>query len=100
MSDTPAAPGLRSRIGSVAQRENLRVLAEFLVVAACTLAFVFTVLDIGAAVLEKNAAGKRDFIEYWASGQQLRHHANPYDGSAILPMERASGLPAGIPPMV
>ena len=100
MSDTPVAPGLRLRIESLAQRENLRVLAEFVVVAACTLAFVFTVLDIGAAVLEKNAAGKRDFIEYWASGQQLRHHANPYDGSAILPMERAAGLPGEIPPMV
>jgi hypothetical protein len=100
MSDTPVAPGLRLRIASVARLETLRVLGEFLIVAACTLAFVFTVLDIGAAVLEKNAAGKRDFIEYWASGQQLRHHANPYDGSAILPMERAAGLPTPIPPMV
>jgi hypothetical protein len=100
MSDSPVAPGLRLRIGSLAKLDTLRVLAEFLVVAACTLAFVFTVLDIGTAVLKTNAAGKRDFIEYWASGQQLRHHGNPYDGSAILPMEHAAGLPAEVPPMV
>ncbi len=74
-------------------RDKLRVVAEFLGVGICTLAFVFTVLNIDTALLERNSAGRRDFVEYWASGQQLAHHANPYDGAAILPLERSVGLP-------
>jgi hypothetical protein len=33
-------------------------------------------------------AGRRDFVEYWVSGHQLTHHANPYDWEAILALER------------
>jgi len=36
--------------------------------------------------------GTRDFIEYWAAEQQLVHHANPYDGEAILHLERPYGF--------
>ena len=82
------------------RRIGLRTIGEFLVVVTCTLAFVFTCLDIGAALAGNGSVGKRDFVEYWASGQQLAHHADPYDGSAILPIENAVGLPVGIPPMV
>jgi hypothetical protein len=39
---------------------------------------------------EKSAAN-RDFIEYWTAGQQLIHGANPYDGGAILQLEKAAG---------
>jgi hypothetical protein len=37
-------------------------------------------------------ATQRDFIEYWAIGQQLVHHANPYDVPAIVQLERKVGL--------
>ena len=43
-------------------------------------------------IVKTNSAGKRDFIEYWAAGQQLVHGANPYDGAAILPLQRGAGL--------
>ncbi len=43
-------------------------------------------------IMHNNNAGQRDFISYWAAGQQLRHGANPYDGAAILPIERAVGF--------
>ncbi|MGA1983676.1 MAG: glycosyltransferase family 87 protein [Acidobacteriaceae bacterium] len=75
-------------------------LAEFLVVGVCVLAFVFTALDICTAVLERNTAGTRDFVEYWASGQQLRHHADPYDRKAILAIERSVGYPHNSPALV
>jgi hypothetical protein len=39
-------------------------------------------------------AGSRDYVVFWATGQQLVHHANPYDGEAILRIERSAGLPA------
>jgi len=58
---------------------------------------------IGASIFvliaRNNNAGKRDYIEYWAAGQQLIHGANPYDGEAILPLQRAAGL-AGNHPQV
>jgi hypothetical protein len=100
MNVAPAAPNAPMPKEQPAQTNRLRMLAEFLVVGICTLSFVFTVMAIGSGVLGTAAPGTRDFVEYWASGQQLARHANPYDGSALLPMERVVGLPAGIPPMV
>ncbi len=100
MNDAPVVPASLMHRERPAQPDKLRLLAEFLVVAICTLAFLFTVMGIASGVLGTNAAGTRDFVEYWASGQQLAQHANPYDGSSLLPMERAIGLPSGIPPMV
>ncbi len=42
------------------------------------------------AMTSENAAN-RDFISYWAVGQQLVHRANPYDGPEILHIEQAAG---------
>jgi Glycosyltransferase family 87 len=82
------------------QPKKLRVIAEFLVVSICTLLFALTSAGICASVLENDAAGTRDFVEYWASGHQLAHHANPYDGGAILGLERSAGFPSGIPVLI
>ena len=48
---------------------------------------------VGILVLiaKSNNAGQRDFISYWAAGHQLIRGANPYDGAAIQPLERAAG---------
>jgi hypothetical protein len=80
--------------------KNLRILAEFLVVGICTLAFVLTALGIGSGLLLQNAPGTRDSIEYWAAGQQLVHHADPYDSDAILALERSAGFTSNSPPLV
>jgi hypothetical protein len=34
----------------------------------------------------------RDYLAYWAAGQQLVHHHNPYDGPAILALEQSVGF--------
>jgi len=47
--------------------------------------------------LSNKSAANRDFIEYWAAGQQLIHGANPYDGAAILRIERAVGFDGNKP---
>jgi Glycosyltransferase family 87 len=78
---------------------KLRAIPEFIVVGICTVAFVFTALGICASVLG-SAAGSTDFVEYWASGHQLIHRANPYDGDAILRLERSAGFPSGIPVLI
>jgi hypothetical protein len=67
----------------------LRVIAAFLLLA------------LGAGILafamKGSNATKGDFISYWAAGQQLVHRGNPYDGAAILRIERAAGYDAGRP---
>jgi len=54
------------------------------------------ILAVGVGVLlfavDNSTAGKKDFIAYWAAGQQLIHGANPYDGSSLLRIEHAAGL--------
>jgi Glycosyltransferase family 87 len=51
---------------------------------------------VGVSILvfiaRTNNASQRDFISYWAAGQQLVHGANPYDGDAVLRIESAVGF--------
>jgi hypothetical protein len=77
--------------------KHMRAITEFLVVAICTVTFAFSALGIFAALLKPGAAGSRDFVEYWAAGHQIAHHANPYDNEAILKLERSVGYPSGFP---
>lgn len=54
------------------------------------------ILAVGVAILAfattENTAANRDFVCYWATGQQLVHHANPYDGPEVLRIERTAGF--------
>jgi hypothetical protein len=58
-------------------------------------------LAVGVAFLtyamSASEAAHRDFICYWATGQQLVHHADPYDSQAILQIEKSIGYRAGTP---
>lgn len=59
-------------------------------------AIVLTGLSILGAIFDfsltpQNAA-IRDFIGYWAAGQQIVHGANPYDVDQVLGLEKAVGL--------
>jgi hypothetical protein len=69
------------------KKSPLRMLAAVCITAA-GLGFVAAVFSIGLS--DKNAA-ERDFISYWAAGQQLIHGANPYDLDAVQGLERAVG---------
>lgn len=69
------------------KRIPARTLAAAGIVAA-GFCLVVGILIVGLS--DKNAA-KRDFIEYWAAGQQLVHGADPYDAAAIFRLERAAG---------
>lgn len=76
--------------------QKIRAIVEFLVLAVCIVTFAFTAMGVFASLFGNSAAGSRDFVEYWAAGQQLVHHANPYDRDAILKLERSAGFPSGI----
>lgn len=40
---------------------------------------------------------QRDFIQYWAAGLQLVHHADPYDVAAVYRIERQQGMSSDSP---
>ena len=52
-----------------------------------------TALFLCVAPLTGKIAGARDFVVYWATGQQLVHHADPYSADAMMRVERDAGLP-------
>jgi hypothetical protein len=69
-------------------------LVELSIAVVSGLALVLTAIFICAAPLSGQIAGARDFVVYWATGQQLVHHASPYDREAMTRIERAAKLPA------
>jgi hypothetical protein len=71
-----------------------RVLADLLVLVTCILAFMFAV-DVCVVMVTGRGSEYRDFVSYWASGQLLVHHQNPYDADAILHLEQSRGFPVG-----
>lgn len=79
---------------------SLKAAAKLIVVGVCTLAFALNAAAVVVTLLTDRYAGSRDFVTYWAAGQQLVHHADPYDGRTVLPIERQAGFPNDTPPMV
>lgn len=66
-----------------------------LVAIACAPAVLFTVLFLAILPFDRQIVSRRDYIVYWATGQQLVHHRNPYDPTALNRIERAAGLEGG-----
>jgi len=79
--------------------KGLRVVAGFFVATICGLAFGFTAMGFLLSMLSPEVVGSRDFVAYWATGQQLAHHGNPYDADSLLRIERGAGLHAVDSPM-
>jgi hypothetical protein len=77
-----------SKMETSSKASPLRVVAAacIILVGFCFMAGFYVV-----SVSQKGAANK-DFVEYWAAGQQLVNGANPYDGAAILRLERTAGF--------
>jgi hypothetical protein len=73
-------------------------IADLLIAGAGALTLAFIALFLCVAPLT-NAADGRDFVVFWATGQQLVHHASPYDRDAMMRLERSVGFPAedGVP---
>lgn len=71
-----------------------REVADVSIAVVAGLGLVATALFLLTVPLAGNLAGSRDFVSYWATGQQLVHHANPYDRTAIAQVEHAAGLDA------
>jgi len=101
---TPSALGAETNTETPAQQATaaakpgklkkiFRVISTFAAVTVCGLAFGFAIQGFVMSMAIDQIIGSRDFVVFWATGQQLAHHANPYDGVALLRIERAAGLP-------
>jgi hypothetical protein len=74
------------------QKKLLRAVATLPFVALCGLTFILMAGDLLYVLLWPQAPAKRDYIIYWATAQQLAHHANPYDTAAIRMLEHSERL--------
>ena len=77
--------------------QTSRDYVELSIAGVCGLALAFTALFLCVVPLSGSIAGGRDFVQYWATGQQLVHRADPYDAGAVMWIEHSAGLPAGYP---
>jgi hypothetical protein len=68
--------------------------AEVLIACVTGLMLTYTALFLCVVPLSGRIAAGRDFVIYWATGQQLIHRANPYDTDAMERIERSAGLSA------
>lgn len=66
--------------------------ADLIIAIACALAVTSTTLFLGVMPLNRHLAGARDFVIYWATGQQLVHHGNPYDPDVMRQLEHDAGF--------
>jgi len=97
LSNTPELES-NSSSGPSRREKILRAIATLPFVTVCGLAFGFTVGVLLFVIISPEAPGTRDYVFYWATGQQLAHHANPYDPAAVTVLERSAGLPATLNP--
>jgi Glycosyltransferase family 87 len=67
-------------------------LADLVIVVVCGLGLALTGLFLAVMPLMHSLAGSRDYVVYWATGQQLAHHANPYDPDQMGQLEHEAGL--------
>ena len=101
MKASKNASGEGSGEGSQEAKKNLGARKPEYDIAQMSIALVsgftlaITALFLCVAPMTGNIAGARDFVVYWATGQQLVHHANPYEVDGMMRTERAAGLPTG-----
>ena len=67
-------------------------IADQAIAVVCGLSFALAAVTVCSIPFTDSISGARDFVVYWATGQQLAHHANPYDASTMMQIERAAGL--------
>ncbi len=69
-----------------------RYVSAILISIACALGIVFTTLFLSIMPFNRAIVARRDFIVYWATGQQLVRHGNPYDPNSLDRLERDAGF--------
>ncbi|HUB18362.1 MAG TPA: glycosyltransferase 87 family protein [Acidobacteriaceae bacterium] len=65
--------------------------ADLIIGVACGIVLVVTALFLAVLAQKGGLPSSCDFASYWATGQQLVHHANPWDASVMGNLERTAG---------
>jgi hypothetical protein len=68
---------------------NRRNLIHALIAAAL---FAVGISILSLVIAGSENAGNKDFISYWAAGQLLIRHSNPYDAAAVYELEKSAGF--------
>ena len=76
------------------QSSKLAAIKLFALTLVCGLSFSFASFVFLLSLTPGPVQGSRDFVAFWATGQLLAHHTNPYNATALLQLERAAGFPA------
>lgn len=76
---------------------NERDYSMVAIAIACALAALFTILFLATMPFNRTVVAKRDFITYWATGQQLARHGDPYDPAALKKIEQDAGFKGKAP---
>ncbi len=84
---------MASRQDQAPAQERIDV-AQVGIAVVAGLALALTTLLIFAVPVAGKLAGSRDFVSYWATGQQLVRHGDPYDRAAVAALEHSAGLDA------
>ncbi len=77
---------------TAAARQSARQYVEVAGTLVSALGITVTVLFLAVMPMVHHLIGSRDFGVFWATGQQLAHHGNPFDEHSMAVLERAGGL--------
>jgi len=68
--------------------------ADFAIAIACGLILAICAIFFVSVLFSGKMAGSRDFVSYWSTGVQLRHHADPYNWGEMMRLQHAAHLDA------
>lgn len=68
--------------------------ADFAIAIVSGLILAIFAVFFVSVLFSGKIAGSRDFVSYWSTGVQLRHHADPYNWDQMMALERAAHLDA------
>jgi hypothetical protein len=68
--------------------------ADFAIALASGLILAISAIFFISVLFSGKMAGSRDFVSYWSTGVQLRHHADPYNWEQMMALQHAAHLDA------
>lgn len=77
-----------------ARRHQDADLAGLIIAVACGLSIAFAALYLCVIPFDRSLSVSRDYVFYWAAGQQLVHHLNPWSSAMVGRVEHAAGFTA------
>lgn len=66
--------------------------ADWMIVLACGTGFAVLAVCLCVLPLVREFAAGRDYVVFWATGQQLAHGGNPFDAEAMGRIEHGAGF--------